>query len=231
MLGATHRLTTASLRHSGYATDFTVPVDCRLVVDVTAEIVLFEDFDELDAIGPYEVLENGAVAGASLETRLVTLEEPTGDGLVTASHGLRVEPDGTLGEPDILLVPGGGWTSEDDGVRAVVEDRPLPATVEERHDAGATVASVCTGAMVLAEAGLLEGRPATTHAVARDDLEAAGADLIDARVVDDGDVLTAGGVTSGIDLALWLLEREFGADVAEAVETEMEYERRDDVFE
>ncbi|WP_408956817.1 DJ-1/PfpI family protein [Natrinema sp. 74] len=206
------------------------------MVDMTAEIVLFDGFDELDAIGPYEVLENGAQAGASLETRLVSLgkqtdgplEEQT-DALVTASHGLRVESEGTLGEPDLLLVPGGGWTSEDDGVRAAVEDSPLPAAVEERHAAGATVASVCTGAMVLAEAGLLENRLATTHAVARDDLEAAGADLATARVVDDGDILTAGGVTSGIDLALWLLEREFGADVAEAVATEMEHERRGEV--
>ena len=75
------------------------------MVDTTAEIVVFDGFDELDAIGPYEVLENAAQAGASLETRLVTLEETD---FVTASHGLRVEPQGTLGEPDLLIVPGGG---------------------------------------------------------------------------------------------------------------------------
>jgi len=159
------------------------------MVDLTAEIVLFDGFDELDAIGPYEVLENGAVAGASLETRLVTLAEPD---LVTASHGLRVEPDGTIGRPDLLLVPGGGWTTADSGVRAAVEDESLPAAIAERATAGATVASVCTGAMVLAEAGLLEGRPATTHRVATEDLEAAAGEVVDARVVDDGDVLTAG---------------------------------------
>ncbi|MFB1066106.1 DJ-1/PfpI family protein [Natrinema sp. H-ect4] len=196
------------------------------MVDLTAEIVLFDGFDELDAIGPYEVLENGAVAGASLETRLVTLAEPD---LVTASHGLRVEPDGTIGRPDLLLVPGGGWTTADSGVRAAVEDESLPAAIAERATAGATVASVCTGAMVLAEAGLLEGRPATTHRVATEDLEAAAGEVVDARVVDDGDVLTAGGVTAGIDLALWLLEREFGAAIAAAVETEMEHERRGEV--
>jgi len=159
------------------------------MVDLTAEIVLFDGFDELDAIGPYEVLENGAVAGASLETRLVTLAEPD---LVTASHGLRVEPDGTIGRPDLLLVPGGGWTTADSGVRAAVGDESLPAAIAERATAGATVASVCTGAMVLAEAGLLEGRPATTHRVATEDLEAAAGEVVDARVVDDGDVLTAG---------------------------------------
>ncbi|QLK24367.1 DJ-1/PfpI family protein [Natrinema zhouii] len=196
------------------------------MVDLTAEIVLFDGFDELDAIGPYEVLQNGAQAGASLETRLVTLEQ---SGLVTASHGLRVEPDGTIGRPDLLLVPGGGWTTEDGGVRAVVEDGRLPRAVGERYTAGVTVASVCTGAMVLAEAGLLEGRPVTTHQVAIDDLEAHAETVVGARVVDDGDVLTAGGVTAGIDLALWLLEREFGARIATAVETEMEHERRGEV--
>ncbi|MFC6768591.1 DJ-1/PfpI family protein, partial [Natrinema soli] len=93
------------------------------MVDLTAEIVLFEGFDELDAIGPYEVLQNGAQAGASLETRLVTLAETD---LVTASHGLRVEPDGTIGRPDLLLVPGGGWTTANSGVRVAVEDESLP---------------------------------------------------------------------------------------------------------
>ncbi|WP_207586192.1 DJ-1/PfpI family protein [Halomontanus rarus] len=205
------------------------------MVDLSAEIVCFDGFDELDAIGPYEVLENGARAGASIETRLVTLE-PTDR--VTASHGLRIEPDGVLGDgsgqgtdsadrPDLLLVPGGGWV-DGGGVRTVVADGRLPELVTQLHADGTTVASVCTGAMVLAHAGLLEGRPATTHHDAIADLEA-HADVADARVVDDGDVLTAGGVTAGLDLALWLLEREFGADVAEQVAREMEHERRGEV--
>ncbi len=191
----------------------------------TAEVVLFDGFDELDAIGPYEILANGARAGADLETRLVTLE-PTA--VVTASHGLRVGPDGVLGEPDLLLVPGGGWTTGDGGVRRVVERGRLPDAVAAVHEAGTTVASVCTGAMVLEAAGLLEGRPAITHHGAIDDL-AETADVTDARVVDDGDVLTAGGVTSGLDLALWLLEREYGANVADRVAREMEHERRGEV--
>ena len=197
------------------------------MTDTTVEIVLFDGFDELDAIGPYEVFENAAHAGADLEVDLVTLEETD---IVTASHGLRVEPQGTLGQPDILLVPGGGWTTANEGVRAAVEDGVLPDRVDECYTNGATVASVCTGAMVLAEADLLEGRPAATHAVAVDDLEAHAANVVDRRVVDDGDVLTAGGVTSGIDLALWLVEREFGEDVADAVSEEMAHERRGEVF-
>ncbi|ADB62468.1 ThiJ/PfpI domain protein [Haloterrigena turkmenica DSM 5511] len=192
------------------------------MTETTAEIVLFDGFDELDAIGPYEVLENAAQAGADLEVDLVTLDETD---LVTASHDLRVEPQGTLGQPDILLVPGGGWTSANEGVRAVVEDGVLPDKVDACYTEGSTVASVCTGAMVLAEADLLEGRPAATHQVAVEDLEAHAANVVDERVVDDGDVLTAGGVTSGLDLALWLVEREFGADVASEVSEEMAYER------
>ena len=189
------------------------------------EILLFDGFDELDAIGPYEVLDNGRRGGADLSVSLVTLEPAD---TVTASHGLEVVPDGTLGEPDLLVVPGGGWTTEDGGVRREVEAGEIPEAVAARHEEGSVVASVCTGAMILAEAGLLADRPATTHHVAHEDL-AATAERIDARVVDDGDVITAAGVTSGIDLALWLLEREFGSEIAAQVEREMEYERRDDL--
>ncbi len=189
------------------------------------EIVCFDGFDELDAIGPYEVFANGALAGGNLETRLVTLE-PTET--VTASHGLRVEPDGVLGEPDLLVVPGGGWTSEESGVRAVVNDGRLPEIVRAQYETGTTVASVCTGAMILAAAGVLKGRPATTHRVAREDLETI-ATVVDARVVDarvDGGrrILTAGGVTAGLDLACWLLEADFGPEISEWVADEMEYQ-------
>ena len=196
------------------------------MTNVTAEIVLFEGFDELDAIGPYEVFENAARVGAPLETRLVTLDPVEG---VTAGHGLRVGADGVLGDPDLLVVPGGGWTTDDVGVRQVVEERRLGEAVASRYEDGATVASVCTGAMVLADAGLLEATPAITHHDAIADLEAT-AEVIDARVVDAGDLLTAGGVTSGIDLALWIVQREFGEEIADQVAREMEHERRGEVY-
>jgi transcriptional regulator GlxA family with amidase domain len=188
------------------------------------EILLFDGFDELDAVGPYEVLANGAREGADLAVSTVTREPADA---VTAGHGLAVVPQGTLGDPDLLVVPGGGWTT-DGGVAAVVEDGTLPEVVAAHHEDGATIASVCTGAMVLAAGGVLDGRPATTHHVAREDL-AAVADRVDARVVDDGDVVTAGGVTAGIDLALWLLEREFGAEVADGVARTLEHDRSEDV--
>ena len=83
--------------------------------------------------------------------------------------------------------------------------------------------------MLAAAAGLTSGRPAVTHHSALDDLRRSGAEVLEARVVDDGDLLTAGGVTSGLDLALWLVEREFGAEPAAEVAEEIEYERRFDV--
>ena len=112
----------------------------------------------------------------------------------------------------------------------MVERGDLPRAIAERHAAGALVASVCTGAMLLAAAGLLEGRPATTHHTALADLRAAGAHVVEARVVDDGDVVTAGGVTSGLDLVLWLVERHLGPALAVAAERELEYERRGTVW-
>jgi len=78
--------------------------------------------------------------------------------------------------------------------------------------------------MLLARAGVTDGRPATTHASAQDELAASGADLVEGRVVDDGDLVTAGGVTAGLDLAVHLVDREFGAEIAERVATRMEYE-------
>ncbi|MDJ1432721.1 DJ-1/PfpI family protein [Halostagnicola sp. A-GB9-2] len=188
----------------------------------TIEIVLFDGFDELDAVGPYEVFDYGRQAGASLETSLVTLEQTDH---VRASHGMRVEPDGVLGEPDLLVVPGGGWASDDGGVRRVVDETRLPNAVANLHGNGTTIASVCTGAMILANAGVLDDRPATTHHTALEDLTEF-ADVVDSRVVDDGDILTAGGVTSGIDLALWLLEREFGEDVSDSAAEVLEHERQ-----
>ncbi len=186
-------------------------------------ILLYEGFDELDAVAPYEVFRTAADYGANLDASLQTLVPSDS---VTASHGLRVEPDDVLiGTPDLVLVPGGGWNSRGErGAWAEVQDGTLPERLATLYDGGATVATVCTGALVAAEGGLLEGRPATTHESAKDDLREYGVDVRDDRFVDDGDLLTAGGVTSGIDLALHVVEREFGADVAEKVAGEIEYE-------
>lgn len=188
------------------------------------QILLFDGFDELDAVGPFEVLRNAQQRDGPFEVSLVTIE-PTDR--VLASHGLRIEPDDTLTKPELLLVPGGGW-NDGGGVRREYDDGRIPEAIARLAGRGTTVASVCTGALLLAKAGLLDDRPATTHHTALDDLDRT-ADLVDARVVDDGDVLTAGGVTSGIDLALWLVEREAAADLAAGIADTLEYERSGDV--
>ncbi|WP_372910941.1 DJ-1/PfpI family protein [Salinigranum sp.] len=190
---------------------------------VDVEVLLYDGFDELDGVGPYEVFETAGALGGDVEARTVSLD---GQEWVTASHGLRVGVDGTLGTPDLLVVPGGGWNAGDDrsGARREAERGAIPEAVGHLVDDGVTVASVCTGGMLLAEAGVLDGRPAVTHASALDDLRATAADVVDARVVDDGDVLTAGGITSGLDLALHLVRRFCGPDVAERVAAELEYD-------
>jgi len=189
------------------------------------QILLYDGFDELDAVGPYEVL-----SGAGLRTELTTLEPAD---RVTASHGAVFVPHAVLGErPDLLLVPGGGWRDRRPvGTHGEYERGVVPAAIAGRHSAGSRVASVCTGAMLLAKAGILDGRPATTHWAAYDDLRGHGVDVReDARVVDDGDVLTCGGVTSGIDLALHLVEQERGAGAAVMAARLLEHERRGNVL-
>ena len=193
------------------------------------EVVLFDGFDELDALAPWEVLSSFADVRDDLDAALVTLD---GSATVRAAHGTLVTPHRALSDDlDVLVVPGGGWNDRAaEGAWAQAQLGALPAAIRERHERGAVVASVCTGAMILAAAGLVEGRHAITHHGAIDDLEAAGAQIVHARVVDDGSLVTAGGVTSGLDLALHLAERYFGAEAALAAERELEYERRGTVW-
>ena len=203
------------------------------------EIPLFHGFDDVDAIGPYEVLANAAVGVPGLDVALVGAHEA---GIVASSHGARVVVDDVLSHrADMVIVPGGGWNGlrhygfdADDaaearasGIRRQHEDGRLAARLADLHAGGTVVGSVCTGAILLAQAGLLEGRPATTHRGNLDQLEQMGA-VVDreARVVDEGDVLTCGGVTSGLDLAFHIVERECGAEAADRIAALMEHERR-----
>lgn len=191
------------------------------------DILVYPGFDELDAIAPFEVLQNAAQRGAPFETRFVASPET---GTIVAAHGMAVVCHAKLGDggrPDLIIIPGGGWVDGSAaGARAEVNRGLIPAALNEYRQAGVTLAAVCTGAMLLAAGGALRGRPAITHHAAIDDLQAAGAEIVRARVVDDGDVMTAGGVTSGLDLALWIVERFANPTIALHVEQQMEYERR-----
>jgi transcriptional regulator GlxA family with amidase domain len=187
------------------------------------DIVVFDGFDEMDAVAPYEVFRTAAGLGAPIEAELVGAH---GAATIAASHGLRMVVDrGVSEDADMVLVPGGGWF-HGAGVRDEIERGVVPAALVAARDGGAIVGSVCTGAMLLVAAGLVQGRPATTHHSAIEDLRAAGAQIVDgARFVDDGDILTAGGVTSGLDLALHIVEKVAGASIAGQVAREIEYER------
>lgn len=201
------------------------------------DIVVFDGCDELDVVGPLEVFR---LAGrqVKLKSRLVTLRPQS---RVKCANGLKFKPDTYLLEegqgakklarrknwPDVIVVPGGGWNdrSAKAGVRIEARLGELPTFLAIARRSVPIIAGVCTGTMLIAEAGIVGGRRAVTHAGAIPDLAAAGATVVNARVVDDGDLVTCGGVTSGIDLALWLMEREFSAGVADDVATVLEYNR------
>jgi transcriptional regulator GlxA family with amidase domain len=190
---------------------------------VRIDIIVYDGFDELDAIAPYEVLRSAAAAGADFDVRLVA----HGQTEVRAAFGLRVPVDGPFdGQADVIVVPGGGWAARA-GTGAWAEYRRgdwLPL-LRQAFDRGAVLAGVCTGGMLLAHAGVIGGRRAATHHSAWAELEATGAELVRDRVVDDGQLVTAGGVTSGIDLGLWLVERFAGRDHADRAAERLEYRR------
>ena len=184
------------------------------------EVLVFDGFDDLDAIGPLEIL-----TAAGFPTRVV---RPAGHATtVHSAHGLVMKVEAQLAAgaaPALVVVPGGGWLDAAPGVRDQCEGA-LPAALAALHDAGTVLASVCTGAMLLARAGLLTGRPAVTNRNALDDLAAAGADVRrDARVVDDGSVVTGGGPAAGIDLAIRLVARFAGEDAGRAAAARLEHE-------
>lgn len=182
------------------------------------EVVVFDGFDDLDAIAPLEVL-----TAAGFPTRVV---RPSGHApTVHSAHGLVMQVDAELGaSPELVIVPGGGWLDAAPGVRDQCEG-PLPAAIAALHDAGTVIASVCTGAMLLARAGLVGGRPAVTNRNALGDLAAAGADVRrDARVVDDGSVVTAGGPVAGLDLAVRLVARFAGEQAGREAAARLEHE-------
>lgn len=218
-----------------------------------AQIVLFDGFDPLDVIAPYEVLHAGgsACAGA-VSVELVSAEGPREVTSGTGGLALRATAALDPARSGLILLPGasgrvgepGEVPDQDAGAEAAWRQdefipvllgrtlsTELPALLTAAMDnPQVTVTAVCGGSVVLAMAGLLEGRHATTHHMGLDLLDATGAHSVRARIVDDGDLVTGAGVTSGLDLALYLLEREIGPRIAHAVEELFAHERRGTVW-
>jgi putative intracellular protease/amidase len=177
-------------------------------------ILLFDRLTALDAIGPYEVLSR--LPGATVT---FVAEEP---GQKRTDTGrLALSADAALVElprPDIVLVPGGP------GQSALMDEGPVHAWLREAHATSSWTTSVCTGSLVLAAAGLLEGKRATSHWLALDELGRLGAVPISERVVCDGKLVTAAGVSAGIDMALALAARVAGEQVAQTIQLGIEYD-------
>jgi transcriptional regulator GlxA family with amidase domain len=198
-----------------------------------AQFVLFDGFDPLDVVAPFEVLAAGGdVAGGVLDISLVSAEGPRR--VLSGTRELALDATAKLDPrlPGYIVVPGAsGPVAAIPALLAQVGETGLPSLITEalsRPDV--TVATVCGGSLALAMAGVLEGRVAVTHPLGMDVLDATGVRTVDARVVDDGNLISAGGVTSGLDLGFHLLERSFGPRVAHAVEVLFQYERRGTVW-
>jgi cyclohexyl-isocyanide hydratase len=174
--------------------------------------LLFPKVQQLDLTGPFEVF-------ASLPNVQVHLVAATMDP-VTAATGLCLSPTTTFGacpRLDVLCIPGGA------GVNGLLTDEATLAFVQKQAAEVRYLTSVCTGALVLGAAGLLHGKRATTHWNAHDFLPAYGAIPVKDRVVRDGNLLTGGGVTAGIDFALTLVAEIAGQEAAEAIQLNLEY--------
>jgi transcriptional regulator GlxA family with amidase domain len=176
--------------------------------------LLYDRFTALDIIGPHDVLNS--VPG----NESIFVAEERGP-IRNESDTLSLVADASIDEvrsPDIVVVPGGF------GNRVLLEHEPLHEWIRTVHENTAWTTSVCTGALLLAAAGLLDGVPATTHWLARDLLAELGAKPVPERVVQHGKIVTAAGVSSGIDMALRLVQQINGDDVAKAVQLGIEYD-------
>ncbi len=177
-------------------------------------ITLFDRFTALDAVGPYELLSRAPGA------EVVFVAERTGP-VANDTGSLHLVAHKTLAEvlyPDLVIVPGGPGQSDQ------MENGTLLGWLRTADTATTWTTSVCTGSLLLAAAGLLEGRRATSHWLALEALKQFGAEPTGERVVFDGKYVTAAGVSSGIDMGLALLGRIAGDDTARSVQLLTEYD-------
>jgi transcriptional regulator GlxA family with amidase domain len=176
--------------------------------------LLYDRFTALDITGPHDVLNS--VPG----NESIFVAEQAGP-VRNESDTLSLVADASLDEvtsPDIVVVPGGF------GNRLLLEHEPLHEWIRGVHETSTWTTSVCTGSLLLAAAGLLDGAPATTHWLARDQLAELGAKPVPDRIVEHGKIVTAAGVSSGIDMALHLVKTINGDQVAQAVQLGIEYD-------
>jgi len=184
-------------------------------------VVVFEGAEELDFAGPWEVLAAWRFLYPD-DVEVVLVGETTGP--VTCAKGMRVVADSRwdeLGDIDVLIYPGGR------GTRTQLGDEEIRARLRALKQRGTLMTSVCTGALVFADAGLLDGRPATTYWSAFDELLPLGRDIVprpDDRFVDTGEVVTAAGVSAGIDMALHLVGRLGSPEKAREVRRYIQYD-------
>lgn len=186
----------------------------------TIGILLFDDVEELDFAGPWEVF-SATAQQLSPDDRVVTIAQESRP--IRCAKGLRVLPDVdfTTAPPlDVVLVPGG------QGTRREVSNPTLIGWLREVGERCQWVTSVCTGALLLHEAGFAKGRRVTTHWAFVETLRQRGdvTVLENRRYVRDGNVVTAAGVSAGIDMALWLVGQIYGIDVARKVQRGIEYD-------
>jgi putative intracellular protease/amidase len=177
-------------------------------------IPLYDRFTALDAVGPYEVLQR--LPGARI-TWLAHEPGPVG----TDTGQLHLVADAAfedLPDPEIVLVPGGTGTDD------FLEDERLVGWIRRAHETSEWTTSVCTGSLLLGAAGVLDGLDATCHWLDLPDLERYGASPTGRRVVEQGKVMTAAGVSSGIDMGLTLAARIAGPEVAQAIQLGIEYD-------
>ena len=176
-------------------------------------MLLFPRLTQLDMTGPFEVFKR--LPGAEVHLIWKTLDP------VHADSGLGLLPTTTIADCpplDVICVPGGP------GVGALMEDEEVLSFLRKTAVGATYVTSVCTGALVLGAAGLLKGKQATTHWMSHSLLKAFGAVPIEARVVTDGNVITGGGVTAGIDFGLAIAGAAFGRAAAEQIQLSIEYD-------
>jgi putative intracellular protease/amidase len=177
-------------------------------------IPLFDRFTALDAVGPYEVLSR--IPGS--QVRFVASDPGPKR---TENEMLAMTADARLSdfpEPDIVVIPGGR------GTRVLLEESEMLGWIHHAHEHSQWTTSVCTGSLLLAAAGVLDGLEATTNWLELDTLAGLGARPVERRVVEQGKVITAAGVSSGIDMALTLAARIGGDDLAQAIQLSIEYD-------